>query len=67
MSIKDADVYLVSYRRGDEFPSTNIVHASSMAAIDCEFEDCGWYSIRTCIWDHEVSEAKAKGMPERWL
>ena len=60
--------HFVSYRRyeDDKFASTNIVHATSLANIDREFEGYAWYSIRWAP-DAEVEAARAKGMPERWV
>ena len=64
----DGSVWMVSYKRdeGDEFTSTNIVHARSTANIDREFGKYAWVSMRWAR-DWEIEEARAKGMPERWV
>ena len=58
--------YTVSYRRHDEFPSTNLVWAESYEQVVQEFDSCSWFVANVAL-DWKVRECRAKKMPERWL
>ena len=65
--MSDIATWFVSYRRYEDGPCcTNLVHARCLANIDREFADCAWYMMGWAPRER-VEEARAKGMPERWL